>query len=186
MRLCKAYRPKTKGKVESDVDYVRGRLVRGHSFRDYDEANSAWAQWNEEVARHRTHGTHGETVSERAKRDRAALLALPPEPYLVVSRTQRAVGRDGFFSFEGRRYALPLRLQAPGERVELVLGIREMEARSLQTGKLLARYERERPKRVAEDPKEETVSLAEVLCALPDEEVHRRPLTLYEEVIGGG
>jgi transposase len=185
MRLCKAYRPKTKGKVESDVDYVRGRLLRGHSFRDYDEVNRAWAEWNEEVARARTHGTHGETVCERAGRDRAALLALPPDPYLVVSRTQRAVGRDGFFSFEGRRYALPSRLQAPGERVELVLGVQEMEARSLQTGKLLARYERERPKRVAEDPTEQTVSLAEVLCALPDEEVHRRPLTLYEEVIGG-
>jgi transposase len=185
-RLCKAYRPKTKGKVESDVDYVRGRLLRGHSFRDYDEANRAWLEWNEEVARQRTHGTHGEMVSERAGRDRAALLALPRDPYLVVSRTQRAVGRDGFFSFEGRRYALPLRLQAPGERVELVLGVQEMEARSLQTGKLLARYERERPKRVAEDPTQETVPLAEVLCALPDEEVHRRPLTLYEEVIGGG
>jgi hypothetical protein len=69
--------------------------------------------------------------------------------------------------------------------VELVLGVQEMDARSLRTGKLLARYERERPSRVAEDPTEQTVSLAEVLCALPDEEVHRRPLTLYEEVIGG-
>jgi hypothetical protein len=63
-----------------------------------------------------------------------------------------------------------------------------MEARSLQTGKLLARYERGRPTRVAEDPEKDTVALAEVLGALPDEfgEVHRRPLALYEEVIGGG
>jgi transposase len=188
IRLCRAYRAKTKGKVESDVDYVRGRLLRGHSFRDYQEANRAWFEFNEEVARQRTHGTHGEIVSVRAERDRAALLPLPPDPYLVVSRTQRAVGRDGFFSFEGRRYALPSRLQTPGGRVELVLGIREMEARSLQTGKLLARYERERPSRVAEDPEEETVALAEVLGALPDgaAEVHRRPLTFYEEIIGGG
>jgi transposase len=187
MRLCKAYRPKTKGKVESDVDYVRGRLLGAHSFRDYDEANRAWVQWNEEVARMRIHGTHGEVVRERARRDRAALGALPPDPYLVVERTQRAVGRDGFFSFEGRRYALPSRLQAPGGRVELVLGAREMEARSLTSGKLLARYERERPARVLDDPKEETVPLAEVLGALPEAsgEVHRRPLTFYEEVIGG-
>lgn len=187
MRLCKAYRAKTKGKVESDVDYVRGRLLRAHSFRDYDEANSAWREWNEEVARKRVHGTHGEIVAHRAERDRAALLALPPDPYLVVSRTQRCVGRDGFFSFEGRRYALPSRLQTPGGRVELVLGIREMEARSLGTGKLLARYERERPTRVADDPTEETVALAEVLGALPAHagEVHRRPLSFYEEIIGG-
>jgi hypothetical protein len=68
------------------------------------------------------------------------------------------------------------------------LGIREMEARSLQTGKLLASYERERPGRVAEDPEQQSVALAEVLGALPaaDAEVHRRSLTFYEEVIGGG
>jgi transposase len=187
MRLCKAYRPKTKGKVESDVDYVRGRLLKAHSFADHDEANRAWLRWNEEVARRRTHGTHGEVVGERADRDRAALLALPPDPYLVAERAQRAVGRDGFFSFEGRRYALPSRLQAPGGRVELVLGIREMEARSIGTGKLLACYERGRPGRVAEDPERDTVALAEVLGALPTGagEVHRRPLSFYEEVIGG-
>jgi hypothetical protein len=135
VKLCKAYRPKTKGKVESDIDYVRGRLFRAHSFRSHEEANGAWFEWNGEVARKRVHGTHGEIVSERAERDRAALLPLPPESYLVVSRTQRRVGRDGFFSFEGRRYALPSRLVAPGGRVELVLGLSEMEARSLKTRK---------------------------------------------------
>ena len=187
MRLCKAYRPRTKGKVESDVDYVRGRLFRAHSFKSHEEANRSWERWNEEVARKRTHGTHGEVVRERAERDRAALLVLPPDPYLVVSRTQRRVGRDGFFSFEGRRYVLPSSLRAPGGRVELVLGPGELEARSVETGKLIARYERGRPGRVAADPERETVPLAEVLGALPEgaTEVHRRPLTFYEEVIGG-
>jgi hypothetical protein len=32
------------------------------------------------------------------------LLRLPPTAYLVVERTTRVVARDGFFSFEGRRY----------------------------------------------------------------------------------
>jgi DNA replication protein DnaC len=137
------------------------------------------------VIRHAQNNQRG-IVRERAKRDRAALLPLPPDPYLVVSRTQRVVGRDGYFSFEGRRYALPSGLQTPGGRVELVLGVHEMEARSLSSGKHLARYERGRPSRVADDPREETVVLAEVLGALPAsleaQEVHRRPLTFYEEV----
>jgi transposase len=42
MRLCRAYRPKTKGKVESDVPYVRERLLRAHSFASYEQANEAW------------------------------------------------------------------------------------------------------------------------------------------------
>lgn len=62
-----------------------------------------------------------------------------------------------------------------------------MEARSVEGGKLIARCERGWPARVAGDPAEDTVALAEVLGALPDEfgEVRTRPLTFYEEVIGG-
>lgn len=40
IRLCRAYRAKTKGKVESDVPYVRERLLRCHDFADYDPANA--------------------------------------------------------------------------------------------------------------------------------------------------
>ena len=190
IRLCRPYRAKTKGKVESDVDYVRGRLLGAHSFRNYEEANTAWLEWNEEVARKRVHGTHGEVVSVRAERDRDALLSLPPDPYLVVSRTQRTVGRDGFFSFEGRRYALPAKLARPGEKIELVLGAGEIEVRSHgaePSGGLLASYERGRPEKVMPDPKNDSVVLAKVLGALPrEQEVHRRPLSIYEEVVAGG
>jgi hypothetical protein len=183
MRLCKPYRAKTKGKVESDVDYVRGRLLLAHSFGSYEQANRRWREWNGEVARHRRHGTHGEVVCIRAERDRAALLRLPPEPYLVVERTQRTIARDGFFSFEGRRYAVPAKLARPGARVELALGAEEVEVRSPGSGKLIARYERGRPRRVVADPLKSSVALAEVLSALPEGEVHRRPLSLYEEVL---
>lgn len=186
MRLCRAYRAKTEGQVESDVDYVRGRLARAHSFRDYGEADRAWRLWNEEVARRRAHGTRGEVVADRAERDRAALLPLPPDPCLVVSRARRVVGRDRFFSFEGRRYALSG--AKPSERVELVLGTEEIEVRSLgaNPGGPVARHGRGRPEKVLPDPSRESVPLAEVLGALPDEEVHRRPLSIYEQALQGG
>ena len=61
----------------SDVPYVRERLLRGHRFTSYEQANAAWRAWNDDVARARVHGTHGEVVAVRAQRDRAALLALP-------------------------------------------------------------------------------------------------------------
>jgi hypothetical protein len=101
IRLCRAYRAKTKGKVESHVPYVRERLLRADSFSSYEQANAAWAHWNEEVARKRVDGTHGEVVAVRAERDRRALLPTPPLPYPVVERTTRVIARDGLFSFEG-------------------------------------------------------------------------------------
>jgi transposase len=183
MRLCRAYRPQTKGKVESDVPYVRERLLRAHHFSSYEQANMAWEDWNEDVARRRVHGTHGELVAARADRDRAALGALPAAPYLVVERTTRIVARDGLFSFEGRRYAVPD--AKPGERVELLLGAQELEAYRLSDGSRLARHRRGAPAKVAPDPGERSVSLASVLGALPDPEVHARPLSRYEEALHG-
>jgi transposase len=183
IRLCRAYRPQTKGKVESDVPYVRERLLRGHSFASYEQATGAWRAWNDDIARQRKHGTHGEIVAVCAERDRAALLALPASPYLVVERTTRAVARDGFFSFEGRRYAVAG--ARPGERVELVLGDSEIEIYSTLDGRRLARHERGRPHRVLPDPIENSVSLAEVLRALPDRQVHQRPLSVYQDAIDG-
>jgi transposase len=183
LRLCKAYRPQTKGKVESDVPYVRERLLRAHHFSGYEHANHEWASWNEEIARQRVHGTHGERVHVRAERDRAALGPVPPVPYLVVERTTRVVARDGLFSFEGRRYAVPD--ARPGERVELVLGASELEVYSKLDGRRLARHQRGRPAKVLPDPVERSVSLAQVLGALPEPEVHRRPLSVYQQLIDG-
>ena len=183
LRLCRAYRPQTKGRVESDVPYVRERLLRAHAFGGYEHANQAWVSWNEDVARQRVHGTHGEIVAVRAERDRAALAPRPVAPYLVVERTMRRVARDGLFSFEGRRYAVPD--ARPGERVELVLGAQEIEVYSTLDGRRLARHERGRPARVLPDPVENSVPLARVLRALPDPEVHRRPLSVYQDLIDG-
>lgn len=182
IRLCKAYRPQTKGKVESDVFYVRERLLRGHSFASYDDANVRWLAWNDAVARARRHATHGEIVAERALRDRAALLPAPPYPYLVVERTTRAVARDGFFSFEGQRYIAPH--ARPGERVELTLGKDEIEVRRGQ--EIVARHARRRPGQVAlPDPQVGSVTLASVLGQAADHSVRSRPIALYEEVVRG-
>ena len=183
LRLCKPRRAKTKGKVESDVPYVRGRLLRGHSFTDYEQANREWEAWNEEIARKRVHGTHGEVVAARAERDRAALGPLPAIPYLVVSRTQRKVARDGLISFEGRRYTVPgARI---GETVELRLGAAEIEVYSTLSGERYCRHARQRHGAALPDPKEPSVSLASVLAEMPAVEVHRRPLDTYAEVARG-
>jgi hypothetical protein len=108
---------------------------------------------------------------------------VPASAYLVVERTTRRVARDGLFSFQGRRYAVPD--ARPGERVELVLGAHEIEVYSTVDGRRLARHERGRPAKVLPDPAEDSVPLAQVLRALPDPEVHRRPLSVYQDLIDG-
>ena len=112
-----------------------------------------------------------------------SLLRPPATDYLVVERTTRVVARDGFFSFEGRRYHVPD--AKPGERVQLVLGPEEVEVYSQADGRRIARHERGRPAKVLPDPVESSVSLATVLDAMPTVDVHRRPLSVYQDLIDG-
>ena len=118
------------------------------------------------------------------ERDRAALLELPPAPYVVVDRTTRIVGSGWLLRFQGRRYAVPD--AKPKERVELLLGAQEIEAYRISDGERLARHQRGAPARVLGDPPEGSVPLAAVLGALPDHDVHARPLARYEEAISHG
>jgi hypothetical protein len=66
-----------------------------------------------------------------------------------------------------------------------VLGAEEIEIYSTVDGRRLARHQRGRPARVLPDPVEPSVSLAQVLGALPEPEVHRRPLSVYQQLIDG-
>ena len=125
-----AYRAKTKGKVEPDVPYVRERLLRGHSFTSYEQANIGVGGWNEEIARQRKHGTHGEIVAVRAERDRAALLPLPRD--LLPGRRAHDARRGARRVLQLRGPPLRVPDAKPGERVELVLGATELEVHSLR------------------------------------------------------
>jgi hypothetical protein len=88
------------------------------------------------------------------------------------------------FSFQGRRYAVPD--AKPKERVELSARSAGDRGLPLSDGERLARHQRGAPTRVLGDPPEGSVPLAAVLGALPDHDVHVRPLARYEEAITHG
>ena len=71
----------------------------------------------------------------RAERDRAALLALPEQPYLVTDRHLRRVGRDCLISFEVSRYSVPARKIRAGQRVELRVDADLVAIHALLTGR---------------------------------------------------
>ncbi|RYI30951.1 MAG: transposase, partial [Acetobacteraceae bacterium] len=87
-RLCQPYRPRTKGKVERFIRYLRGSLWVPLASRmaaegvvvDQAAANLAAGRWLREVANARVHATTGAVPAERLAEERAALQAVPP-PY---------------------------------------------------------------------------------------------------------
>jgi hypothetical protein len=110
-RLCRPYRPKTKGKIESGVKYVRRNFLCGLQGRepaDLSGLNGELRWWIAEVANQRVHGTTHEPVMARGEADGAAMHPVngrPPYPYM--DDEQRKVARDAYVSWKGSRYSVP-------------------------------------------------------------------------------
>jgi transposase len=115
-RLCRPYRPQTKGKVEAGVKYVRRNFLCGREADSLEGLSGQLRVWLAEVANARTHGTTHRIVSEAWAQEKAHLQpigARPPYPFL--QEETRRVSEDAFVAFRTNLYAAPW--QAAGKEV---------------------------------------------------------------------
>ena len=105
-RACKAYRAKTKGKVERPFRYIREDFFLGRSFRSPDDLNEQFRQWLDQVANARIHATTHRVVCEHFAEERPSLQPLPAGPFQAVLRLERRVTRDGMVSVDGNLYSV--------------------------------------------------------------------------------
>ena len=106
-RACKAYRAKTKGKIERPFRYIRQDFFLDRTFRTLDDLNAQFDKWRREVANPRVHATTGRIVDEAFAEERSALIPLPAHPYDAVLTVERRVSRDGMVSVGGNLYSVP-------------------------------------------------------------------------------
>ena len=106
-KACKAYRAKTKGKVERPFRYIREDFFLGRSFRNRDDLNGQFRQWLDEVANARVHATTHRVVSEHFAEERPSLQPLPAGPFQAVLRLERRITKDGMVSVDGNLYSVP-------------------------------------------------------------------------------
>lgn len=81
IRACRAYRAKTKGKVERPVSYVRSNFFYGRTFIGDADLNDQAEHWYRHVANVRIHGTLKERPVDRFDRERELLHPVAPRPY---------------------------------------------------------------------------------------------------------
>jgi transposase len=106
-KACKAYRAKTKGKVERPFRYIREDFFLGRSFRNLDDLNVQFRQWLDQVANVRTHATTRRVVAEHFAEERPALQPLTAGAFQAVLRLERRITRDGMVSIDGNLYSVP-------------------------------------------------------------------------------
>jgi hypothetical protein len=129
-RLCKPYRARTKGKVESGVKYVKRNFFGacGRTFRSLEELNEKLETWALEVADERVHGTTHEKPSVRFKNEHLRSFE-GKAPYRIEADITRIVPSDALVVFKTNRYSVPWRyvgkvvvLKECGERLEIFSG----------------------------------------------------------------
>ncbi len=110
-RLCRPYRPQTKGKIESGVKYIRRNFLCGLLGREpanLADLNAELRRWVSEVANQRVHGTTHEQILLRWDEDQFAMQPVNGRlPYPYMDDEQRKVARDAYVSWQGSRYSVP-------------------------------------------------------------------------------
>ena len=118
-RVCRPYRPRTKGKVESGVKYVKGNFLPGRRFVDVVDLQAQLDEWNATIADVRVHGTTHEVPMTRWPAESGALLPVSGhQPFGHRVHTSRVVADDYHVDFRTNRYSVPWRLI--GKTVELI------------------------------------------------------------------
>mgnify|MGYP000392100408 CR=1 FL=1 len=197
-RLCRPYRARTKGKVESGVKYVKRSFfgLYGRKFSSLEELNEKLLAWCLEIADERIHGT-----THQKPKDRFLQEHLRPvfgrAPYRIEQVILRRVPTDALVAYRTNRYSVPwscvgreVILRECGERLKFYSGGVEIADHPLlggryQTHAVPAHYEglQSLPRRTHRP--EETGSVS--LWQEQTEDVEVRDLALYEALaVEGG
>ena len=109
VKTHKPYRPRTKGKVERLMTYVKDNFLKGREFEGMDHLNAAGQHWLAETANVRLHATIEERPIDVFERDeRGALHPMSDvRPYPFGDPKNRIVSYDGMVNLNGSHYSVP-------------------------------------------------------------------------------
>lgn len=99
-------RPRTKGKVERAVDYVKDNFLNGRSFDGLADLSAQARHWLDTTANVRIHGTTGEQPLVLWRQEGLAPVG-SIVPYQIVEYVPRKADWESFVRFDRRRYSVP-------------------------------------------------------------------------------
>lgn len=119
---CQNYRARTKGKAERPFYYLQEHLLKGLEVEELSEFDRLLKDFTDQYNA-RPHSTLKESPDERFSRESEQLRALPAvEPTVLYERQIRKVTNDGYISWDGNFYPVPMRLCMREVMVESIFG----------------------------------------------------------------
>ncbi len=187
-RLCRPYRPQTKGKVENTIGYVRRDFFLGRIFVSLQDINAQATAWLNQV-NSSEHGTTYEIPQGRLKSEGLKPIDGVPE-YLIVLEENRKISKDCFISYLGNKYSVPYRysgreatLQIFESKLRVVVGGERICEHEILTGSCRTVRNKEHFKGLLSEIWKENkaaMSKTQSILKFPSPEVERRSLSVYE------
>lgn len=114
VKACPPYWPRTKGKVEASVKYLRSAFIptlgEGVKYQSLEELNVKLKAWLEDVAHKRIHRTTGKSPDELYQHETQKLQKVGVLPRYQTSLLEfRRSTKDGMLSYKGSMYSVPMR-----------------------------------------------------------------------------
>ncbi len=119
---CVPYRARTKGKVERPFYHIQEHLLKGCEVKDLSEFEEKLSIYTDKINKV-VHSTLKETPDDRFLKEKDYLMALPEvDCALIYPREIRQVTSDGYISFKGVLYPVPMRVALKKVLIENVFG----------------------------------------------------------------
>jgi len=141
------YRPQTKGKVESNIGYVKKNALAGRRFGSWSHLNTWLLEWCTTVADLRCHGTTYQQPLQRFQAEQLTPLGSRP-PYQRERVKLRIVPPDALVAISAARYSVPVRYVGAQVRIRETTSGYEI----LHEDTVIARHARAERHQVVMDP----------------------------------
>lgn len=105
-RTCRPRRPRTKGKVERSIRYLKENFLTGRCFIDLPDLNRQARHWLSTTANPRVHATTGCRPIDLLPQEKLAPLG-SARPYRLADVGARKVDAEGFVHWNRSRYSTP-------------------------------------------------------------------------------
>jgi transposase len=192
-RLCRPYRPQTKGKIEHTIGYVRRDFFLGRDFSSLADLNNQAIEWLKRV-NSSVHGTTHEIPTERHKLEELMPIDTMPE-YFIIREETRKISRDCYISYLGNKYSVPYQLagreatlQILDDKFRVVVGGKQVCEHELLPGSSRVSRNKEHFRGLLGDIlKENKAAMNKTQSTLKfsEPQVEKRSLSVYEALMEG-
>jgi transposase len=176
-KACRPQRPRTKGKTERMVGYVKQHFFqRYRQFESVAHLNQLLQLWLERVADQRPLRQFRQTPAERFAAEVGAIQALPATDFDTRYHDLRQVGWDGYIEVRGNRYSVPE--SYCGQAVVIRLSLDDELTVYSPAGDAIAQHRLQAPQAGWRTVPEHHAALWQQTLS-----VQQRDLRVYEEVL---